>query len=722
MKAHQIGSEAHSRHAYWIAVALAALGAATLATPAQAVDFSSGALNGSWDTTISYGMAFRIQDSDCNQIAIADGGCGRSPNIDDGDLNFGTGSYARTFKLTSEIGLNYGDFGLFVRGSALYDDFIENSSTQRTPLTANAKNLVGSYVRLLDAFAYWRPTIGGKPAEFRLGRQVVSWGESTFIQGGINNINHFDVAALRQPGAELKEGFLPQEMAFVSLGLTENTSIEGLYLFDWNDTRPEPVGSYWSSNDFVPIGGSKVVLGFGGFSDMGVDFRPVGGPFITNFQAVPRGPTIEPDKHGQFGVAFRTYFPGFLNGTEFGLYYINYHSRLPLISGRTGTQAGVGNAAGAATAVQGGAQAFAGAIAAGLPVQAAIATAAAAVTPVAVQAAASRGGNLTAQTASQYATIGATQASLGVAASDIGRNATNIATHEYAQTAQYFTQFPEDIKLIGLSFNTQFQKTGIALQGEVSFREDLPLQFDDVEVLFAALTPLESGLFPLSAPGVPFPTTCTAALSTLARCGQLGQFGVNQVVTGWKTHDVLQGQFTATKIFANILGASQFVTVFEGAYTHVNSFEDKLVGERNDRGLRYNGPGTSVSGNFELRGRHCPQLPAAQCLALGLVEPQNRFADADSWGYRIAGRLEYPNSMGPWTLIPRFFWQHDVDGTTPGPGGAFVEGRYALTLGVTANLQNTWEVDLSWSKYGGAGRYNDINDRDFVAATLKFSF
>ena len=109
-------------------------------------------------------------------------------------------------------------------------------------------------------------------------------------------------------------------------------------------------------------------------------------------------------------------------------------------------------------------------------------------------------------------------------------------------------------------------------------------------------------------------------------------------------------------------------------------------------------------------------------MALGLVEPQNRFADADSWGYRIAGRLEYPNSMGPWTLIPRFFWQHDVDGTTPGPGGAFVEGRYALTLGVTANLQNTWEVDLSWSKYGGAGRYNDINDRDFVAATLKVSF
>ena len=61
-------------------------------------------------------------------------------------------------------------------------------------------------------------------------------------------------------------------------------------------------------------------------------------------------------------------------------------------------------------------------------------------------------------------------------------------------------------------------------------------------------------------------------------------------------------------------------------------------------------------------------------------------------------------------------------GTTPGPGGNFVEGRYGLTLGVAANLMAKWEIDASWTKFGGAGRFNDINDRDFVAATVKFSF
>ena len=104
------------------------------------------------------------------------------------------------------------------------------------------------------------------------------------------------------------------------------------------------------------------------------------------------------------------------------------------------------------------------------------------------------------------------------------------------------------------------------------------------------------------------------------------------------------------------------------------------------------------------------------------MEPQDRFADATSYGYRIAGRLEYPGLVGAWNVVPRFIWAHDVKGTTPGPGGNFLEGRYGLTLGASANLQAKWEVDMSWTKFGGAGRWDDVNDRDYVAATLKFSF
>ena len=57
------------------------------------------------------------------------------------------------------------------------------------------------------------------------------------------------------------------------------------------------------------------------------------------------------------------------------------------------------------------------------------------------------------------------------------------------------------------------------------------------------------------------------------------------------------------------------------------------------------------------------------------------FPTAFSWGYRIAARADYNNAFGTsFTLSPRVAFNHDVNGTTPGPGGNFVEDRKSLTL------------------------------------------
>lgn len=697
MKSHPASDKLGSRRSLLGASVAVALGLASFGAGALDFQSKSGEVTGSWDTTLTYGQAWRVQSPDCHLIATADGGCGRSPNIDDGNLNYSTGTVSRAWKIVTELSLKSEHYGAFVRGSGLYDQEVEDQPTERTPIGSSARHLVGSYARLLDAFVYGKWDLGTHRFELRIGKQAVSWGESTFIQGGVNTLNPFDVSALRVPGSELKEAFQPESMVFASLDLAENLSFEGVYLLDWHATLPEPAGSFFSPNDFAPRGGTRVVLGFGAFSDQGVDFRPLGGPLIPNFQNVARTATHEPSKSGQYGGALRYFASSFMNGTEFGLYFVNYHSRLPLISGRTGTQAGIGNAAGAATAVGGAAQA----LAAGLPPAAAVATAAGA----AVSRSAALGGNLSLATATAYATIGVNTA---IGGGNVTAQATGMATHEYAQTASYFTEYPEDIQLIGVSFNTQLQRTGIALQGEVTYRKDQPIQYDDVELLFAALTPLEAALAGGPLPACPASAGPTA---TLARCGQLGGFGLNQVVTGWDRHDVIQAQVTATKAFANVLGASQMVMVAEVGLTHFQGLADKLTGGPNGRGLRYNGPGTSVSGNEQLKGRHFNE-----------VEPQSRFADATSWGVRFAGRLEYPGLVGPWNVIPRYSIQYDPNGTTPGPGGNFVDGRVALTLGVAANLQNTWEVDMGYTRYSGAGRWNDINDRDFIAASLKYSF
>ena len=327
-------------------LALASLvGVACAAAPAaHAFEFQNdaGTVTGSWDTTLSFGQAWRIESRDCRLVANADGGCGRSPNIDDGDSNYGTGLYSSAFKAVTELSLKYRSVGAFVRASGLYDiDVMKGGgNTLRSPLNKTAKDLVGSYTRLLDAFAYARFDLGSMPGELRLGRQAVSWGESTFIQNGINVINHFDVSALRVPGSELKEAFLPQEMVNFSLQFNDRWSGQVVYMLDWNPTIPEPAGSYFSSNDFAVGGGEKIVLGFGAFSDQGVDYRPLGGTLISDFQAVKRGPDREPKKSGQYGFNIKYFAPDFNNGTEFGLYFMNYHSRLPAISGRTGSAAG----------------------------------------------------------------------------------------------------------------------------------------------------------------------------------------------------------------------------------------------------------------------------------------------------------------------------------------------------------------------------------------------
>src|SRR3979490_305722 len=78
------------RRAPLAVMALAAVLAAGSWPSAQAVSFQSesGNWTGSWDTTIGYGQAWRVSGLDCRLVAIANGGCGYSPNIDDGDLNY----------------------------------------------------------------------------------------------------------------------------------------------------------------------------------------------------------------------------------------------------------------------------------------------------------------------------------------------------------------------------------------------------------------------------------------------------------------------------------------------------------------------------------------------------------------------------------------------------------------------------------------------------------
>jgi len=95
------------------------------------------------------------------------------------------------------------------------------------------------------------------------GKQVVSLGESTFIPNGLNVLNPIDVQRLRSPGAELKDALLPTQMLTFAYDLNDNLSVELINKFQFRETRLEPNGSFFSTNDFLSPGGEVVLIGNG---------------------------------------------------------------------------------------------------------------------------------------------------------------------------------------------------------------------------------------------------------------------------------------------------------------------------------------------------------------------------------------------------------------------------------------------------------------------------
>lgn len=673
------GLKSHGR----LGVVLPVLLAMLCGTPAAAFQFDFGEVEGSLDSTISYGMSWRMSDQDKDIIGLANGGRAYSVNGDDGNLNYDRDdAFSSLAKITSDLDLRYGDFGLFVRGSAFYDFENNDEDRERTKLSNDSKDLVGKDAELLDTYVWGNFEIADMPSQVRLGDQVLSWGESTFIQNGINIINPFDVSKLRVPGAELKEGLVPVGMVSASISPTENLTFEGFYQYDWEKVEIDPTGFYWSSNDIPGESGDRVLLGFGDWSDLGTSWQGLVLPGeITDprFMMVPRGQDEKPSDDGQYGLAMRVYAPG-LNDTEFGFYFINYHSRLPTLSGVTGSANGFASAAGAATTL--------GALQQGADVPTSIGLG----TTAALNTSAALGGTLGVAEATGTAAGAANAATAALIGNAPPGLPSAYVVNEYAQTAQYKVEYPEDIKVYGVSFNTALDSLGVSLQGEYSYHQDAPLQIDDVELLVAALSPL--GRINPAFLDNQITNGTAESLSTYIR--------------GYEEKDVSQLQMTMTKLFGPTFGADQFVMVGEAGVTHVHGMPSKSK-------MRFESAGTYVTGNpaqAEPGGVHAGK-PA---------ESSDVFADDTSWGYRLVGKMDFNNAIGAVTLSPRIAWSHDVEGNTPGPGGSFLEDRKAVTYGVGASYQSTWSGDLSYTNYFGANRYNLLNDRDFVAVNIKYSF
>ena len=219
---------------------------------ANAVDLSSGEVEAYFDTTLSYGLIYRVGKHE-PQLS-------EELNGNDGDLNYDRGIVSNAAKFTSDLDVAYRNFGLFLRASGFYDHENENGTRDHDDLSAEALARVGKDIDILDAYGTATFEFGDAAVDVRAGKHVLNWGESTFIQNGVNAINPFDVSKLRVPGAELREALVAVPLVSLLVELPSNLSVEGFYQLAWEKTDIDPVGTYFSTTDYVGAGARAVFI------------------------------------------------------------------------------------------------------------------------------------------------------------------------------------------------------------------------------------------------------------------------------------------------------------------------------------------------------------------------------------------------------------------------------------------------------------------------------
>ena len=561
-------------------------GSALLSTSASALSFDlmDGELSGVLNSTITLGGAWRMEERAddlvgksnlnpelCNgvyqscqalfkdqiypsqQLSNAPGQF--SMRNDDGNLNYGKGDIVQgVAKITQDLNLTYGDFGLFGRWLYFYD-FVNNDFTETHPNRITRENVgvvgrgddfdvsnryfdqtnslrtygsgarvrskrtdgevlrqIGTDLQMLDLNFYGSlPVWGEKEISFKIGRQTINWGESTLLViNSINQAQPVNANNLYRVGFAVEEVFTPVGSIFASMDLFENATLEAYYQYEWKPVEAPAPGSYFG---FVDIGtnnaGDNPNLSFGGSAeDPDRAFRGDSAATQTGYLdnplslVTPTSTTILRDRDkeakdsGQFGVAFKYYAENLGSGTELGFYFMNYHSKLPLVSfmsadascaRREGNSLGIDVtstleylAACKDNPVFTNGNALAGNSPSNQLLEDSL--------PLILSNPIGIGGDF--GLTSQLPTAALIDLLRGLPTLLIGgdRNATGTSRSAVAlDTARVFFEYPENLKMFGFSFNTTLGDYSI--QGEVAYRPDQPLQVAIADLSLAAAGP-----------------------------------------------------------------------------------------------------------------------------------------------------------------------------------------------------------------------------------------
>ncbi len=763
-----------------------------------------------------------------------------SINGDDGRLNFDTGDLiGGNVKASHDLQVSWNNYKVFVRAVGFYDAVLNDKNVgARSELTDAALGDVGRNYELLDAFISADYSVLGNPVNVRVGKQVINWGESTFIQGGNNVFNPIDVAAIRRPGSEIKEALVPVAAALVSVSLPFDVSVTGYYALGWDPIEIDPSGTPFAGSDVVTLGSGaggninrysfisgsplsgerrncaatgatarvqapyvpanvgsgllpdptlstagrlecsdsplvaatvKFAQGLAETQKLSLINAATGSTLETN-GIIERGNDRFADETGDYGISFR-YLADWAEGTEFGFYFQNYASRLPLVSYRTAASGVLGHSTfgqnqGTSFSSAAGPNGCGYSTLITNPTNAA-ATAGATIAGVRGIALAANGTDIdqtliadphdllngSTDTALQNLAPGfALVAGPGGSFKTVGNALRlNCALHfmqsEFATTGglavipmlgaetvtlnqdtELFVEYPENIDVFGLSFNSTIFGWGV--QGDFTYRPNAPFQVDTdsltiaagvnrcaLEVATGASTDL-GGVRSLRLLLTPDGTGADP------RCGGSGN------IKGYFDNEMATAQigttatFTGSEWWVADMGADTAVLVTEVGMVYVPGVEDTWIDKtptpsylnavtvQNRRKIQYQ--------NIGCQGT---DLPIGGLLALDKkTSKQCRPTDL-SGGLVALLRWEYSNAFNTGFLVaPQIVYSYDFSGATPAPYSNYLEDRQSIGLSVTGTLNNNFRLGASYSNFFGGHIMNKAKDTDFASFTASYTF
>jgi hypothetical protein len=731
-----------------------------------------------------------------------------SINFDDGNLNYDRGDIIQApFKISQDFRFLFGNYGIFFRGIGIYDYVNYNGFDTNKPnlITSENINRVGTtgqnqidnryFDRVYGPGEALRPerardeareiglrydildfnffgTIpyadGEKDLTFRIGRQTINWGQSTVaVVNSLSQAQPVNANALYRLGfGLLEELFVPMATIRASTEIFPGGTLEAYYQLEWQPVEIPTAGSFMSFADIGTDNQRDVIsLHFGGsaedpeFLTGGRQANPLTAITPTALTGV-RNPDWEARDQGQFGISLKYYSDAINNGTEFGFYAMNYHSKLPYVSFFS-TDASCARREGNALGIDARNTTEFFRACPNLPITMT---------------------SLRGQT-NLVADIVDLLAQRPLVAGELGGNVIGLLNALVPNptapetdsipfdTARLQIEYPEDRQMLGVDFTTTFGE--YSFQGEISYRPNLPLQVAVVDLAFAAFGPTltrchdqaigcagassglgfdeqgnyvifdgddfvdETGNNPyrdtvnLLVGGAPGSARSFPNFIIPYRGGVVGENPPNSYIQGWIPGKVAQYNLGATRVLGgseNWIGADQVILIYELAATHVLNMPDFDE-------LQIEGPAfatTHASAGAEGSGADgsrlaCSTNPACSIGPDGgrfnpFQAPRRSFADAFSWGYRVVGRISYESVLPGVSIQPLFIFLHDINGNAPGPAGNFVEGRKQFNFLLETRYEKSYAFTIAYNAFWGAGSNNVYRDRDNLGFFFKYQF